>query len=228
MFVVVNGPPGSGKTTLAHELAPLLGLPLISKDVIKEALMGVWGAQDVEVSRRLGRAAIAAVFSVAGNTSSGAVLEANFRRSVARVELARLPGSIIEVFCTCPRDLCLARYRQRSEGRAAGHFDSERSDEEIWNEETANPVAGEWPVIEIDTAQPVDVQALLITLHSLGPAIPLHTPSRERAARASVGVPLERVSEHLDWKGCNHGGSVDDLDLSDGVAGKTKGERRPR
>ena len=87
VFVVVNGPPGSGKTTLAERLAPLLGLPLISKDVIKEALMGVWNVEDVQTSRRLGRAAMAVMFSVAEDASAGAVLDANFRRSLANDEL---------------------------------------------------------------------------------------------------------------------------------------------
>lgn len=34
--VLVPGPPGSGKTTLAGPLADLLGFPLIGKDWIKE------------------------------------------------------------------------------------------------------------------------------------------------------------------------------------------------
>jgi predicted kinase len=37
-FVVVSGPPASGKTTLAVAIAPALGLPLIAKDTIKQAL----------------------------------------------------------------------------------------------------------------------------------------------------------------------------------------------
>ncbi len=41
--VVVSGPPASGKTTLARAIAPALGLPLIAKDTIKEALMTVHG-----------------------------------------------------------------------------------------------------------------------------------------------------------------------------------------
>jgi hypothetical protein len=39
VFVLVTGPPGSGKTTLAGPLAERLSLPLIAKDTIKEALM---------------------------------------------------------------------------------------------------------------------------------------------------------------------------------------------
>ena len=167
VFVVVNGPPGSGKTTLAERLAPLLGLPLISKDVIKEALMGVWNVEDVQTSRRLGRAAMAVMFSVAEDASAGAVLDANFRRSLAHDELTRSPGLVIEVFCRCPRETCLTRYRARAAGRAAGHLDSERSDAEIWDAETVDPVAGGWPVIEVETSVPVELDGLLTALRSL-------------------------------------------------------------
>ena len=38
-FVLVAGPPGSGKSSLAAPLATELGLPLLTKDDIKEALM---------------------------------------------------------------------------------------------------------------------------------------------------------------------------------------------
>jgi adenylate kinase family enzyme len=157
LFVVVNGPPGSGKTTLSEPLARHLGLPLLAKDTIKEALMTVFEVPDVEASQRLGRAAIAALLATAASCSTGAVLDANFRRSIAAAELGRLPGQVVEVFCVCPREVCLARYRTRGGPRARGHFDAARTDEEIWNDEVAQPVAGAWPLIRIDTARPVDL-----------------------------------------------------------------------
>ncbi|MCT9934891.1 ATP-binding protein [Planotetraspora sp. A-T 1434] len=37
-LVVVSGPPGSGKTTLAHEIARSLGCPAVCRDEIKEGM----------------------------------------------------------------------------------------------------------------------------------------------------------------------------------------------
>ena len=55
-FVLVGGWPGSGKTTLSSALPSELGVPHLSKDQVKEALMDATGApSDVEASRR-GRA----------------------------------------------------------------------------------------------------------------------------------------------------------------------------
>jgi hypothetical protein len=74
VFIVVSGPPASGKTTLAQALAPAAGLPLIAKDTIKQALMGVLPVPDVAASRVVGRASVAALLAVAAE-SGGAVLE---------------------------------------------------------------------------------------------------------------------------------------------------------
>ena len=160
-YVVVSGPPASGKSTLAPVLAERLQLPLLAKDTIKDALMRLLPVADVEASRQLGRAAVAVMLAVAADSRVGAVLESNFFRSKAVAHLAALPGPVVEVFCRCDRDVAAARFAARIGTRSGGHFDRDRSAWELWNDEVAEPVGGPWPVIEVDTTRPVDVDSVL-------------------------------------------------------------------
>ena len=77
LFVLVGGFPGSGKSTLARPLAAELGLCLLVKDEIKEALADALGMPaDVEESRRLGRAVLAMLR--AARDCHGAVLDSTW------------------------------------------------------------------------------------------------------------------------------------------------------
>lgn len=165
-YVVVSGPPASGKSTLAPVLAERLGLPLVAKDTIKDALMRRLPVVDVEASRRLGSAAVAVMVAVAAESPIGAVLESNFFRSKADADLAVLQGRVVEVFCRCDRDVAAARYASRSGTRAAGHFDGQRRPEELWNVDVSEPVGGGWPVLEVDTNHPVDLDVLLAAVRA--------------------------------------------------------------
>jgi len=166
VFVVIAGPPASGKSTLAPRVAAALRLPLVAKDTIKDALMNVLPVPDLESSRLLGRAAVQAMLAIATESPVGAVLESNFYRSTAQ-DLRRLPGTVVEVFCRCSLEVGAARYRARSGTRHAGHFDHVRTLEELWHDEVSEPVAGGWPLIEVDTTGPVDVRALVRQVRQL-------------------------------------------------------------
>jgi predicted kinase len=163
-FVLVAGWPGSGKSTLAAALAPELGLPLLAKDEIKEALMeGLGRPETVDASQRLGKAAVLAMLRVA-RTCPGAVLDSTWFDYA--LPLARaLPGQLIEVRCTVPVDLARARYRARTGRRHAGHLDAARSDQELWGE-PSRPL-GLGPFVEVDTSGPVDLAELTATMARL-------------------------------------------------------------
>ena len=132
---------------------------MVTKDTIKDALMTVLPVPDIQASRLIGRASVAALLAVAAETA-GAVLESVWHRSYARSELHQLGGDIVEVFCRCHPEIAARRYGRRAGTRAPGHFDAERTATELWNEEVAQPVAGGWPVIEIDTNGPVELGPL--------------------------------------------------------------------
>ena len=128
--------------------------------------MTALGVVDIAASRQLGRAAVEAMYAVADDSPVGAVLESVFFRSAARERIESLPGAVVEVFCRCPRELLSNRHRARAAGRHAGHFDLQRTPEELWNDEISTPVAGPWPLIEVDTSVMADLGALSRTVRS--------------------------------------------------------------
>jgi predicted kinase len=161
VFIVVSGPPGSGKSTLAGTLARELALPLVAKDTIKDALMVVLPVPDVDASRRVGRAAVAAMLAVAAASPIGAVIDCNFHRSTAIDGLSQLSGRMVEVFCRCDRDRAWARYQARAGSRHPGHFDAVRTIDDLWHDDVTHPVAGGWPVVVVETNTPVDTTSVL-------------------------------------------------------------------
>jgi hypothetical protein len=115
---------------------------------------------DVPASRTIGRASVAALLAVAAEAPC-AVLESVWHRSHAAAELGNLPGNLVEVACRCDPAIAAERYARRAGTRAAGHFDAKRTIEELWNDDVARPVAGGWPVLEVDTTARVDVTSLV-------------------------------------------------------------------
>ncbi len=165
--MVVSGAPGSGKTTIAVPLARSLGLPLVAKDTVKEALMDSLGAPTVERSAELGRAAFAVVFALGRallDAGSGLVLEANFARGRSEADLAPLVAgsAAVVVHCVAPAEVLRSRYRDRAAARHPGHHDLRRLAGGLpWTSGPAvEPPALGVPCLRVDTTAEVDVESI--------------------------------------------------------------------
>ncbi len=163
-LVVVAGPPGAGKTTVAAALRERLGLPLIAKDALKETLGDALEFDgDRNESHRLGAATFQIQFAVVRELLTAAVsliAEGNFRESWFDT---LPPAEIVQVYVSAAPATLRERLLARDSHRHRVHYDREAADEIA---ERAS--AGEWPplaiggrLIEIDTTSWPDLDEVL-------------------------------------------------------------------
>jgi predicted kinase len=165
VYVLVTGPPAAGKSMLSRRLAPELGLPLLAKDTIKDALAAVLGAPTVDDPGRRGAAAVKALLALARDARCGVLDSVWVDPPTAIPALQSLPGPVVEVFCRVDQAMLEARYERRARTGAGGQFDDERPRTELWNTTALRPLAGGWPVIVVDTDNAVDITALATAVY---------------------------------------------------------------
>jgi predicted kinase len=165
-LVVVSGPAGSGKTTLAHAIASAVGCPAISRDEIKEGMVhATWGpaapgrAAPGFVARpgdELTARTLPVFFGVlellvrAGVT---VVAEAAFQDHVWRPRLEPLLGlaKLRIVHCVVDGDLAARRILRRTQDNPSRRAHADLHPESSRLRRTFNRLSLDVPSLEVDT-----------------------------------------------------------------------------
>jgi predicted kinase len=168
--LIINGVPGSGKTTLSLALGDELNLPVLSKDAIKESLADA--APVALPTRQLGAIAAETLWSLIRLIDGGVIVEsfwfsgrddAHFRRGIAAAGVR----DGLELWCEASPETTRTRFLTRPRHHA--HSDAERIGEWESFSERAEPIS-DFPVMRVDTETRVDVVTVAQRVRDFLPA----------------------------------------------------------
>jgi hypothetical protein len=174
--IIVTGIPASGKSTVGHAVAAALGLAMLDKDEILEAMFNSQGVGNAEWRRRLSRAADG-VLKERALRSGGAVIASWWRHPASQVDqvdsgtpvewLSSLPGVVVELHCVCSPQVATERFLSRE--RHEGHLDRLKMHAEVLaslEQHAALGPLGVGRIVEVNTERRLELRDLLAQIDS--------------------------------------------------------------
>lgn len=182
VLIIVNGLPGSGKTTLAKRIASDVGLPTFSRDGMYETLYDALACESNGCPPLLGYASFTLLYAVTSSilaAGQSVIVEGFFGNPALRcAEFIQLQHAHdfepFQILCRADGEVLLERFlaRMKSEERHVGH----QSQDLAWVEQNKErllqgqlaPLALGGQLVEIDTTTPhrFDYPDLLQRIHA--------------------------------------------------------------